>query len=133
MTYFADAFFYVALFNRHDEYHPRVVQWVEGFVGEIVTTQWILTEVADAFSSSQVRRSLRDIFRKLEQSLNTRNVAASPEYFARGMKLYDERPDKEWSLTDCSSLVVMADEGLTEALTHDHHFEQAGFTAVFGN
>ena len=33
MTYFADAFFYVALFNRHDEYHPRVIEWVEGFVG----------------------------------------------------------------------------------------------------
>ncbi len=49
------------------------------------------------------------------------------------MKLYDERPDKAWSLTDCISLVVMADEGLTEALTRDHHFEQAGFTAVFAD
>lgn len=51
MTYFADAFFYVALLNRHDEYHPRVIEWVEGFVGEIVTTQWILTEVATHFQA----------------------------------------------------------------------------------
>ena len=45
----------------------------------------------------------------------------------------DERPVKEWSLADCISLVVMADEGLTVALTRDHYFEQAGFTAVFAD
>ena len=46
------------------------------------------------------------------------------------MSLYSRRPDKEWSLTDCISFVVMSDEGLTEALTGDHHFEQAGFTPL---
>ena len=48
----------------------------------------------------------------------------------RGLALYDERPDQEWSLTDCISFVVMADEGIAEALTGDHHFEQAGFVAL---
>ena len=38
--------------------------------------------------------------------------------------------DKEWSLTDCTSFVVMQEEGLTDALTTDHHFEQAGFTVL---
>ncbi len=45
----------------------------------------------------------------------------------RGRELYRGRPDKEWSLTDCISFVVMRDEHLTEALTADRHFEQAGF------
>ena len=50
--------------------------------------------------------------------------------YRRGLALYDARPDKEWSLTDCISFVVMADEGLTEALTGDGHFTQAGFKAL---
>ena len=44
--------------------------------------------------------------------------------------MYRSRNDKAWSLTDCISFVVMEQEGLTEALTGDHHFEQAGFTAL---
>ena len=54
----------------------------------------------------------------------------SDELFARGMDLYRSRHDKDWSLTDCISFVVMADEGLAEALTGDRHFEQAGFKAL---
>ena len=33
-------------------------------------------------------------------------------------------------LTDCISFVLMSEEGIAEALTGDHHFEQAGFTAL---
>ena len=46
-----------------------------------------------------------------------------------GLGLYESRPDKEWSLTDCISFVVMKKEGIVEALTEDRHFEQAGFVA----
>jgi len=45
-------------------------------------------------------------------------------------RMYQRRPDKNWSLTDCISFVVMQDHGITEALTGDHHFEQAGFVAL---
>ena len=44
--------------------------------------------------------------------------------------LFAERPDKDWSLTDCISFVVMQEQGICEALTADHHFEQAGFVAL---
>lgn len=50
--------------------------------------------------------------------------------YQEGITLYQQRPDKKWSLTDCISFIVMRREGITEALTGDHHFEQAGFTAV---
>jgi len=50
--------------------------------------------------------------------------------YARGMQLYRARPDKEWGLTDCVSFLVMQDRGLTEALTTDEHFQQAGFRAL---
>jgi len=47
-----------------------------------------------------------------------------------GISLYAQRSDKEWTLTDCISFVVLQREGITEALTGDHHFEQAGFLAL---
>ena len=132
MKVFGDAFFYVALVNRKDEHHERVMEWARGFTGEIVTTQWVLTEVADAFAESHIRRRLKAGFDEMARDRATRVIEVSPEYFARGLALYDARPDKEWSLTDCISIVVMGDEGLTEALTEDGHFEQAGFVALFG-
>jgi uncharacterized protein len=47
--------------------------------------------------------------------------------FSAGLELFRSRRDKEWSLTDCMSFVVMRERGITDALTNDHHFEQAGF------
>jgi len=40
------------------------------------------------------------------------------------------RADKEWSLVDASSFVIMTTYGMTEALTTDHHFTQAGFVRI---
>ena len=57
-------------------------------------------------------------------------VPASAELFQRGVEFFCARPDKEWSLTDCISFVVMAEKGISEALTADRHFEQAGFKAL---
>jgi uncharacterized protein len=54
-------------------------------------------------------------------------VPAASDLLQQGFDLFSRRPDKEWSLTDCISFVVMEDYGLSEALTSDSHFEQAGF------
>ncbi len=53
-------------------------------------------------------------------------------FLRRGLDLYQSRPDKAWSLTDCISFIVMGDERLDDALTGDRHFAQAGFVPVFG-
>jgi hypothetical protein len=73
-----------------------------------------------------MRRILADLNREPPDLV----VPASSELFDRGMSLYLARPDKKWSLTDCISFVVMEDRKVTEALTADHHFEQAGFVAL---
>ena len=57
-------------------------------------------------------------------------VPATADLFDRGFQYFTGRPDKDWSLTDCISFVVMHESGITEALTADHHFEQAGFVAL---
>ena len=58
-------------------------------------------------------------------------VGFEPAIYEAGYELYTSRTDKDWSLTDCLSFAVMNQRGLLESLTADHHFEQAGFRAVF--
>ena len=53
--------------------------------------------------------------------------------FREALDYYRARQDKEWSLVDCASILIMQTEGITEALTHDHHFEQAGFKVLLRN
>lgn len=57
-------------------------------------------------------------------------VRCGDDLFEQGINLFRKRPDKEWSLTDCISFVVMQQHNVSEALTADHHFEQAGFAAI---
>ena len=87
-------------------------------------------EVADAFAGSHMRREVRRLFEEMEVDEQITIVEPTTPLYRRGLALYDARADKEWSLTDCISFVVMGDEGLAEALTGDRHFEQAGFTAL---
>jgi hypothetical protein len=59
-------------------------------------------------------------------------IPLTKEGYDRAFRLFRDRPDKEWSLVDCLSFVVMTERGITEALTTDHHFRQAGFTIMLG-
>lgn len=59
-----------------------------------------------------------------------RSFPPPPKLLDAGMELLSRRADKRWSLTDCISFVVMERHGLTEAVTADRHFEQAGFRAL---
>ncbi|MBX9789979.1 MAG: hypothetical protein K2Y37_13760 [Pirellulales bacterium] len=58
-------------------------------------------------------------------------VPATPELFDAAWSLFGQRADKNWSLTDCTSFVIMRSRGLVDALTADRHFAQAGFRALF--
>jgi len=56
-------------------------------------------------------------------------VVEEPSSFREGVALFRDRPDKHWSLTDCISFAIMGRLEIRDALTGDHHFEQAGFNA----
>jgi len=66
----------------------------------------------------------------LRQSSSCEIIPVSSALFQGALDLYHERTDKEWTLTDCTSFLIMQEHGITEALTGDRHFEQAGFTAL---
>ena len=95
----------------------------------LVTTSAVLLEVLDGLASHKLRY-LSPIFRHQLMAFPLSIVYVNEELFQRGWDFYEARSDKDWSLTDCLSFVVMQERGITEALAHDHHFEQAGFRAL---
>ena len=66
----------------------------------------------------------------LEKDLKIEIVPISEPLYTQALHLYRQRPDKEWGITDCISFIVMQNRDLTEALTTDEHFQQAGFRAL---
>ncbi len=127
---FADTFYFLALLNPKDAAHVRVVEAARSLQGELLTTAWVLTEFADAMSSPENRLEFVATLDDLRHSPQVRIVPPNVEHFDAGIELYRHRQDKDWSLTDCISFVVMREEGITDALTGDKHFEQAGFKAL---
>jgi predicted nucleic acid-binding protein len=128
---FADTFYFLALFSAADEAHERAVQLNRERRGVLVTTAWVLTEVADALAAPQSRSVFLRLLAALRGDPRAVVVSADTELFDRGVTLYTCRADKFWTLTDCISFIVMEDRGIRDALTGDHHFEQAGFTILF--
>ena len=90
----------------------------------------MLIELGNWLSRSGDRAAFVKLMAQLRSDPKTIMFPASRNAFAQGFELYQHRPDKDWSFTDCISFTVMQQEGLTEALTADHHFEQAGFRAL---
>jgi predicted nucleic acid-binding protein len=124
---FADTYYYLALASRRDAGHESAVTFSRGYRERVLTTPWVLTEVADALASPDQRRLFVAVLADLKRDPQSTIVAPTNQLFEAGCNLYSQRPDKGWSLTDCISFVVMQQDGITEALTADRHFEQAGF------
>jgi predicted nucleic acid-binding protein len=127
---FADTYYFVALSNPRDAAHPRAVSWTATFSGRLVTTAWVLTEFANHMNDPRNRPEFISMLNDLRSDPQVLIVPPDQALFDEGVQLFEQRPDKHWSLTDCISFVVMQREGITEALTGDHHFEQAGFVAL---
>ncbi len=126
-TGFADTSFYQALFNNRDKYHETATALIESLQAEIITTDYILTELAALMSRGEARSLFVRFVEQLQSDPATLLVRTSPDIFDKGFGLFAIRPDKEWSLVDCISFTLMQDYGIKEALTFGHHFEQAGF------
>ena len=132
-TVLVDTAAWIALVNTRDELHFRAEQTMaelrRGKVA-LMTTEFVLLEVANALCTSAWRAKavkLIEGFRSLPDLLI---VPADTILLAEGWELYRSRPDKEWSLTDCTSIVVLQKEHIEQVFTSDHHFKQAGFVTL---
>jgi hypothetical protein len=127
---FADASYYVALLSPRDQHHQDALRVSGTLRRPIVVSEFVLIELTNALASVESRGRAVALWPHLRNDPLVTIVPASTELVAQALDLYARRPDKEWSLTDCTSFVVMEQLGLTDALTADHHFRQAGFSAL---
>lgn len=127
---FADTFYFLALINVNDRAHQKAKAYSENQDSPLITSAWVLTELADGLCRSSRRGTFRRMLNILRNDPENIIVEPSQSLFDAGIELYNARPDKDWSLTDCISFVVMRQNDLVDALTGDHHFEQAGFNAL---
>ena len=130
MIYFADTYYFLALLNPTDPDFQRAVDLTPTSTDTMFTTEWVLMELADALCKARHRQAFSALYQSLLTRSQVRIVNADHELFEEAFDLYKNRPDKDWSLTDCTSFIVMQRAGITQALTADHHFEQAGFVAL---
>lgn len=113
-----------------DAFHARAIEISKSNRCTILTTEFVIIELLNFFSRPPGRSIVAEFVRSLRNDPDTIVVPVSSELIERGFHLFSHRPDKEWSLTDCISFVVMEERGIAEALTTDGHFEQAGFTKL---
>lgn len=126
---FADTSYYVAFMVDCDAFHRQAVEWSRK-AQRILLTDCVVLELGNALAGSKWRPLLPQLVQDLRADPMVQVIPLSRELLQAGLDLYARRADKEWSLTDCISFVVMREHGLTKALTADHHFEQAGFTVL---
>ena len=129
---FADTSGWASAVDRRQSFHGRsgnLVKQAHCAGQTIITTNYVLAELASLLTRPlRIPRLLQVQFlADIRASSWVEVVHVDTALDAAAWQLWQSRPDKEWSLVDCASFVVMQQHGLTEALTTDHHFEQAGF------
>src|SRR5712664_4100600 len=128
---FADTSYWMALVNPRDQIHQKAVSVSRRLSSEsLVTTDMVLAEVLNSFSDSLYREAVGRMVARMRQDQNLTIITQTSAQFESALQRYQRAADKGWSLTDCASFQVMGAEKIQAALTHVHHFAQAGFETL---
>lgn len=130
---FADTSYWIGLLNPRDQTHDIAVRVSKDLVGcRIVTTEDVLTELLNYFGSRgpYFRSAASKLVERMQTNRSIDILPQTHDSFLAGLDLYQARPDKGYSLTDCISMEAMRREGLSEVLTSDEHFTQEGFASL---
>ena len=130
-AYFVDTWFLIAIEDRFDRHHFRARSLRNRYGNTLlITHEAVLTEMLTFFSAqgASARAIAVEGARRALRDLNV--ISSNRDLFQRSLDFYATRPDKEYSLVDCMSMVVMRDLGITHVLTNDHHFQQEGFLLI---
>jgi uncharacterized protein len=130
---FADSFYFIAVLNPADQYHLAAMNLTRMLTRPVITSRWVLIEVGDALSYPAIRSQTFDFLQSIVHQPGITVIDEQEPWYSRGLELYGNRRDKDWSLTDCISFEIMREHEIVDALTGDHHFIQAGFRALLAD
>lgn len=130
---FVDTLYWIAITDPHDQWHEACLG-VRKKLGHVrmITTDEILVEYLNSFRrfGKQFRKIAADTTERILSDPNIRVIPQSRDSFRRALAFYADRPDKDYSLTDCVSMTAMKAESIEDVLTSDHHFAQEGFVVL---
>ncbi len=127
---FVDTGFVVALINEKDEHHDKAIELSIEFERKpVIITDSVLLEIGNSLSRKHKEFAVAAI-EKFLTTEETEIIRLDETLFNKAFELYKTHNDKTWGLVDCISFIVMQENGITDALTSDKHFVQAGFRAL---
>jgi uncharacterized protein len=128
---FVDTGYWIAVLSPKDDWKATATA-ASRALGKVrlVTTEMVLDELLAALSKAAVRSFAIRGVQAIRSNPNIEVVPQTSLQFSEAFDAYCRIADKDWSLTDCASFALMKERGLSEALAHDRHFEQAGFVAL---
>ena len=127
---FLDTGFTIALLSPRDQHHAAALRSAAEIRRQrtrIITSDAVLLEIGAALAKSAYRPAAIKFIDGLRADPNVEIVSLDSRLLDIAYQLFRERPDKEWSLTDCVSFIVMRERHISQALAADEHFAQAGF------
>lgn len=131
---FADTSGWASLFIKAEPSHAKAFELMTLWQQQnrhVVTTNYVLSELVALFTRSRVLRTRAlDSIEAVRSNPLVEIIHVDLALDAAAWELLENRLDKVWSLVDAASFVVMKNRRITEALTTDYHFEQAGFTRL---
>lgn len=120
----------MAIINKRDQIHARAIDAEQSMVGaRKVTSELVLVEVLNYFSGyrTELKEYVAGSVQRFLADEQFDIAACSSEQFRSGLLLYSARLDKGYSLTDCVSMNIMRENGISDILTNNDHFAQEGF------
>jgi predicted nucleic acid-binding protein len=124
---FADTSYFLALLNPIDELHHQAVMLAASHSFRLFTSDFVLLEIADGLAARKSHQKFAAPFHALRIDTSTNIVPATRKTLEQAEALYLSRRDKGWTLTDCTSFILMKRNRINDTLSADKHFEQAGF------
>ena len=130
---FVDSVCWIALLNKTEQIHQQADTEYKRLLKKgyhLITTTAVLNETANSLCAPQFRVAVSNFYRRIQASMRIDVVFVDESLWEAGWQLYEQHNDKEWSLTDCISMMIMNEHNTSEVLSTDHHFEQAGFVRL---
>lgn len=129
---FVDTSGWIEIFGKNEPLHDKATKiFAQALKARrrIITTNYIINEYlgTDGKRCHLSREDLLNTVDRIIHSPDIEVVHIGEKSHSIAILFLRKRLDKQWSLVDATSFNLMNERGIREALTTDHHFEQAKF------